>query len=118
MSAYCCVQKAKQLAEKELKRSNLMEQDCERCGGTGEETLQGFMNFGTGEMIGGGKMTCFCCKGSGKLGIETLKKHIFQKHVGCKCAGRTSTVCARDGYKVFGNTTYLCTKCGMVVQFG
>lgn len=53
-------------------------------------------------------------------GPPSKLKQIYDTLVWCKCRhGRASGfIKADDGSRVFGNTTYLCSKCGFVKQFG
>jgi hypothetical protein len=53
-------------------------------------------------------------------GYTDSVKQVYQSLVMCRCKhGKTSGfIHAQDGQRVFGNTTYLCSACGFVKQFG
>jgi hypothetical protein len=67
---------------------------------------------------------CYSCNGTGKLSKEELLDKFIRGYVWCQCntseMGNTESdpYHVGDGRDVFGNDTYLCGKCHMVVQFG
>lgn len=61
--------------------------------------------------------TCFMCFGKGKVSYRIAWRNIMIKYVWCKCDKKTTTVCYEHD-EIFGKTTWLCSECGMVVQFG
>jgi len=62
---------------------------------------------------------CFTCKDKLNLTRQDFIHYFFEKNVWCKCGNHGDEDDeASDGRKIFGNETYLCGSCGMVVQFG
>ncbi len=92
--------------------------ECGACQGSGKmsfklETLDG----ATGKWTHSNEsISCIHCK-EGKV---SPIKELYSKLVWCACKhGRTSShLLAKDGVRVFGKTTYLCSACGFVKQFG
>jgi hypothetical protein len=112
--AEACDIKATQLAQLEL--SNEEKQKCTMCK-LGKISL-------TVEKVGSTKepeicmMDCSECKGTGFVDQSQAFWNLVYKKVWCQCPIPDEIFHARDGGKTFGNDTYLCGTCGMVVQFG
>lgn len=64
------------------------------------------------------EIKCTGCNGEKKMSDQTLFKNLCSKHLWCKCGIAGDPVYADDGKIVFGNDTYVCSQCEMVVQFG
>jgi hypothetical protein len=89
---------------------------CKACAGTGKMsiTTETFGEPGVNKV----SLDCIYCVG----GVVNTKKELYTEYIWCTCDAheqyRVGSLYAADGHRVFGNTTYLCRGCGLVIQFG
>jgi hypothetical protein len=89
---------------------------CTFCNGTGKASIT-VETFGEANSAHAVSLPCCYCKdGTINRQIELYNSYIWCQSPEAHYA--SSVMCARDGVKVFGNTTYLCRACGFVTQFG
>lgn len=91
---------------------------CKACSGSGSSSMEittiGETPEPTKQTV---TLSCVHCNATGK--VDPIKQ-AYNSLVWCRCKHRDSSgfLCAADGPRVFKNTTYLCTACGFVKQFG
>ena len=119
MAALKCWHRAEKLAMKELGGITKEQYPCTCKNGKTTLTCSTFGSSKPPEVI---EITCVHCDGTGFVSHDGY----VARFIYCNChhgGGDNSdddfdTFHAKDGRSVFGNDTYLCGECGMVVQFG
>lgn len=115
MSATKCLYIAQALALKEL---GGVKKDKYPCGCKNGMITISVSTYGSSKPSEAVTMTCPSCQGTGFV------SHVMfvSRFIHCRCKhdidGGYNVFKAKDGHDVFGNDTYLCGICGMVVQFG
>lgn len=75
-----------------------------------------------GVLIEGRPMICVSCNGTGRRNRATTLRRLKYSSVWCTCEKEDdepwNATEAEDGEDVFGNVTYVCLDCGLVIQFG
>ena len=115
-SAYYAHKRAMRTAMR-LAASSESTKECSSCKGTCEMKVSVTTIGVEGRSNSESVLPCITCRGTGSV---SPVKEFYEKLVWCNCKHKneTSFLCARDGVRVFGNTTYLCGHCGFVKQFG
>ena len=112
-AAQLACQYAESKANADLEDSD---EKCLSCDGTGI-MITTWKTFGKDDETKD-KMTCFKCKGTGKVSRHKKFNQLVYQHLWCKCKESDDQFHAKDGHEVFGNDTYICMNCGLVTQFG
>lgn len=88
---------------------------CKSCNGTHKISVS-VSTFGSNKPPTITSLDCIHCKDGSAIAIDVA----YASLIWCKCKhGKVSGfIHAHDGHRVFGNTTYLCSACGFVKQFG
>lgn len=63
------------------------------------------------------ELSCSACKGNKTITQDEEYRLLCRRGLWCGCEKATPHL-TRDGRKVFGNETYVCGRCHLVVQFG
>ena len=112
MAAIRCWHQAEKLAMKEIGGCPKDKYPC-NCN-NGKTTVTSSI-FGSSDPPHVSEIICVRCRGTGFVSHGGY----IARFIYCTCHGvEYNPFYARDGRRVFGNDTYLCGTCGMVVQFG
>jgi hypothetical protein len=109
MSSYECLKKAEILLKKSLNGGSL--DDIIQCSCSNGKMIVQIMATLSDDAS---EITCIICNGTGYIKSSKLLRNF----IGCECKDLHNIIQSEDGYKIFGNETYLCGECGMVIQFG
>lgn len=110
------VRSAHTIASKQPSQTHQTQQTiCKGCNGTQEMSIN-MSIIGDSSQPTITKIKCVHCTN----GHVNPIKELYNSLVWCRCKHRNISgfIHAQDGVRVFGKTTYLCSSCGFVKQFG